>query len=427
MSLFIEKDIMRMMDITLDAYDMYDDTIDGDQRIYTEAPEMKSYILRDTIYPGIEAVLKTPSGDRKFKQLVERFIDRNSEKLNEPCPISLIPFTDNDKSDYYQLFNTSEKVVKAAIKEALTKVSDVAKFRLVNQNPVFVVLYCVIRYYTIKKDKIGINAATAIYALAAYPSIFSKYFKYGANEGVMRYTADQLTEKYIFKTTGNVLKALTTSMNSSYSFLAPFFIDMADVEVVRFIQRVRNDQNSLIKKIAIRYNDNFVKGNSIKTQNETYDTGEIIDDIQNDTSIVELLADKVSLNIITQGLNLNLLKIAATWSNVSIIELRIYVTQILVNKRMDELKAFITSILFVYLFNEKHKKEDIHSKQWISYGISLFRRTNSNDKNIETIKATLNKWGNDTGIHSKFNREHTQSDYKKGIFWYIMLSIQNIV
>lgn len=421
MTLFTEKDMMLMASITPDEYDISD--ID---EYILEAADSKTYILRDAIYPGIEAVLKTPSGDRQFKSLVERFIDRNSEKLNEPCPINLIPFTDNDKNDYYRLFNTNEKAVKSVIKEALTKVSDVAKFRLVNQNPIFVVFYCVIRYYTFKKDKQGINSATAIYALAAYPSIFSKYFKYGANEGVMRYTADQLTEKYIFKTAGNVFKALTTSMNSSYTFLAPFFSSMEDVEVVRFIQRVRNDQNSLIKKIAIRYNDNFVKGNSIQTQNETYDTGEIIDDIQNDTSIVELIADKVSLNIITQGINLNFLKIAATWSQISMIELRIYVTQILVNKKMDELKTFITSILFVYLFDEKHKKEEIHSKQWISYGISLFRRTNSNDKNIETIKATLNKWGNDTGIHSKFNREHTQSDYKKGIFWYIMLSIQNI-
>ena len=421
MTLFTEKDMMLMASITPDEYDI------GDIDEYiSEATDSKTYILRDAIYPGVETVLKTPSGDRQFKSLVERFIDRNSEKLNEPCPINLIPFTDNDKNDYYRLFNTNEKAVKSVIKEALTKVSDVAKFRLVNQNPIFVVFYCVIRYYTFKKDKQGINSATAIYALAAYPSIFSKYFKYGANEGVMRYTADQLTEKYIFKTAGNVFKALTTSMNSSYTFLAPFFSSMEDVEVVRFIQRVRNDQNSLIKKIAIRYNDNFVKGNSIQTQNETYDTGEIIDDIQNDTSIVELIADKVSLNIITQGINLNFLKIAATWSQISMIELRIYVTQILVNKKMDELKTFITSILFVYLFDEKHKKEEIHSKQWISYGISLFRRTNSNDKNIETIKATLNKWGNDTGIHSKFNREHTQSDYKKGIFWYIMLSIQNI-
>lgn len=421
MMLFTEKDMALMSSILLDESD-----VENADSLCMEATDVKSYILRDAIYPGVEAVLKTPAGDRQFKALVERFIDKNSDKLNEPCPISLIPFTDNDKDDYYRLFNTNEKVVKTVIKEALTKVSDVAKFRLVSQNPVFVVLYCAIRYYTLKKDKLGVNASTAIYALAAYPSIFSKYFKHGTNEGVMRYTADQLTEKYIFKTTGNVFKALTTSMNSSYTYLIPFFSSMEDAEVVRFIQRVRNDQNSLIKKIAIRYNDNFIKGNSIQTQNETYDTGEIIDDIQNDTSIVELIADKVSLNIITQGLNLNFLKIAATWSDVSMIELRIYVTQILVNKRMDELKSFITSILFIYLFDEHHKKEDIHSKQWISYGISLFRRTNSNDKNVETIKGILNKWGNDTGIHSKFNRAHTQSDYKKGIFWYIMLSIQNI-
>lgn len=421
MSLFTEKDMMLMNSISFDEYDIECD------KTMLEAVTEKSYVLRDAIYPGIESVLKTTNGDRQFKKLVEKFIDRNSERLNEPCPINLIPFTDNDKNDYYRLFNTNEIILKKVIKEALANVSDVAKFRLVNQNPIFVVFYCVIRYYTFKKDKQGINAATAIYALASYPSVFSKYFKYGANEGVMRYTADQLTEKYIFKTAGNVFKALTTSMNSSYSFLAPFFSSMEDAEVVRFIQRVRNDQNSLIKKIAIRYNDNFVKGNSIKTQNETYDTGEIIDDIQNDTSIVDLIADKVSLNIITQGLNLNILKVAATWSGVSMIELRIYVTQILVDKKMDELKAFIASILFVYLFDEKHKKEDIRSKQWISYGISLFRRTNSSDKNIETIKGTLDKWGNDTGIHSKFNRPHTQSDYKKGIFWYIMLSIQNIV
>lgn len=423
MTLLTERELMLMESITVDEFDLYGDEM---YELTNEATAVKSYVLRDAIYPGVEAVLKTPAGDRQFKKLVEMFIDRNSEKLNEPCPINLIAFTDNDKNDYYRLFNTSEPILKKVIKEALTNVSDVAKFRLVNQNPIFVVLYCVIRYYTLKKDTKGVNIATAIYALAAYPSIFSKYFKYGANEGVMRYTADQLTEKYIFKTAGNVFGALTTSMNSSYSFLKPFFTTMEDVEVVRFIQRVRNDQNSLIKKIAIRYNHNFTLGNSIKTQNETYDTGEIIDDLQNDTSIVELIADKVSLNIITQGLNLNILKIASTWSGTSMIELRIYITQILVDKKMEELKAIITSILFVYLFDEKHKKEEIHSKQWISYGISLFRRTNSNDKNIATIKGVLDKWGNDTGIHSKFNREHTQSDYKKGIFWYIMLSIQNI-
>lgn len=406
------------MDFLADSYDVV---------MLEAADNSKTYILRDAVYPHVEAVLKTPVGDKKFRHLVERYIDRNAEKLNEPAPIHLIPFTDNDKAEYYQLFDITEAEIKKAAKEALSNISDKAKFLLFNQNPVFVLFYCVIRYYTIKKDKEGINIATSIYALASYPSVFVKYFPHGTNEGVMRYTADQLTDKFIFKTAGNTFKALNVSMYSSYSYLAKFFISMEDAEVVRFVQRVRNDQNSLIKKIAIRYNENYQKGNAITIQNEVYDTGEIIDDIQNDTSVVELLSDKVSLNIITNGLNLNTLKIAATWSQISMIELRMYITQILVLKRMDELKAFITAILFIYLFEEKHRKDDIHSKQWISYGISLFRRTNSINKNVVLIKDTLDKWGNDTGIHSRYNREHTQSDYKKGIFWYIMLSIQAIV
>ena len=56
----------------------------------------------------------------------------------------LIPFTDNDKNDYYRLFNTSEPILKKVIKEALTNVSDVAKFRLVMISPVSYVSFCVL-------------------------------------------------------------------------------------------------------------------------------------------------------------------------------------------------------------------------------------------------------------------------------------------
>lgn len=391
---------------------------------YEAAVTEPSYVIRDRIYPYIDAVLSTPLGNRQFRSLVERFVDRNSQKLHEPCPISMIAFMDSDKDAFFSLFKLSESETRAAIKEMLKTVSQVAQFRLITQNPIFVVLYCCIRFYTLKKDKSGLTAALTIYALANYPSIFHKYFKYGANEGVMRYTADQLTEKYIFKTTGHVFGALSTSINSSYSFLQSYFVDMKDVEIVRFIQRVRNDQNSLIKKIAIRYHDNYKKGNSISTQSEVYDTGDIIDDRHNDTSIVESFADKISVNIITNGLNLQLLETASSFSEISMVELRIYIIQILVSKKMEELKQFISSVLFIYLYNEKHKVDDIHSKEFIAFGIELFRKTKSNDRNISNIKKMLDKWGDETGIHSKYRRDHTKSSYKKGIFWYILLSIQ---
>ena len=58
---------------------MSDDYINDD--IYLEATKVldSSYIMRDKLYPKISEVLSTSVGDRKFKQAVGNFMDRNNE------------------------------------------------------------------------------------------------------------------------------------------------------------------------------------------------------------------------------------------------------------------------------------------------------------------------------------------------------------
>lgn len=402
----------------LDEWD--DDMICG---LFNEAAT-DSHIIINEIYPIVANILKTPVGDKRFRQEVEAFVDKNSERLHEPCPISMIAFTDMDKAKFYTIFEVTEKQLKEIIARAVAQVSSTANFLLVKKNPIFSLFYCVLRYYTLANNTIGINATLIIHALASYPSIFSKYFKYGANAGVMKYTADNLTEKFIFKQEGHVFGALKASITSSYTFLKPFFRDGSDKEVVRYIQRIRNDQNSMIKKIYNEYDKNYRAGNSITTQNETYDTGALIDDMTNDTSKVEVLAQKVLVNMLSADLNLKNIEIAARFGEISMVELRLYLTKIITDVRTPELEDFITSVLFIYLYNEKKQVADIHSKMFISFGMELFRKTNSNDKNVRTIKMYLDKWSEETGIHEKFRREGTRNSYKKGIFWYILLSIQ---
>ena len=80
-----------------------------------------------------------------------------------------------------------------------------------------------IHSYRVEKEGYGLNTALIIYALSVYPSIFSKYFKYGVSDvGAMLYTVDNLTEKFILKKTGHVFGMLATSIQSSYSFLKDF-------------------------------------------------------------------------------------------------------------------------------------------------------------------------------------------------------------
>ena len=397
---------------------------DDDIFEYFFESEALTYDIRDNIYTKIEAGLKDPKIDRQFRLLSEKYLDRNSVVLHEPGPITQLLFLETDKNGILDLFGLTQNDIRVVVKDVTQKLNEKSQFRLANDNPIFVALWCIIRYYTLKNDTKGINIALAMYACAAYPSIFDKYFKHGANRGVMMYTIDNLTNKFTFKLANHTFGALMTSINASYKFLKPFFKDGSDKECIRWIQRVRNDQNSMVKKVCNEYMKNHAKGLMVKMTADSFEDNSFVDDIENNTSIVDIAAQKVCLGMITNNIDLQLAETSAKWSQISVVDCRFYLTKIITKDNEESLNAFIESVLFIYLYDEKHKTEDIKSKQFLSYGIDLFRRTNSNDKNVKTIKDNLDMWAKEAGIFDRFKREASKINYKKSIFWYILLSIQ---
>lgn len=420
-----------------------DDTILDDQRFYLEEMlengdwddslfdalfenSSDTYIIRDEIYPLVEQALSDPVKDREFRRIVEKYLNRNAQILHEPGPITQLLFLNTDKADLFHLCGIKEATVKEHIKSITSKINKDAGFLLARQNPHFTLIWCIIRYYTLKKDQKGVNVALAIYACAAYPSIFNKYFQYGANKGVMIYTIDNLTNKFTFKQAKHTFGALMTSIEASYKFLQPFFFDGCDRECIRWLQRIRNDQNSLIKKICNEYKKNYEQGLSVYTSNETFDDTNMLDTISNNTAIVEETAQKVCISMITNGLNWQLAEASAKWSGVSVVDLRFYLTKIITKENEDRLNKFIESVLFIYLYDEKKRPDEIHSKMFLSFGIELFRRTNSGDPNIKTIKENLEYWAIESGIYDRFKRDASRINYKKSVFWYIVLAIQKL-
>ena len=153
--------------------------INEELNLFLEATnkETKSSIILERLYPKVKDVLSTPQGDRKFKILVGSFMDRNQDKLYTSGPVYLIPFTDKDKEEYFDLFNTSSKEIKTMVKEILKGLNSTSDFKYLNNNPIFFLFYCCIRYYYMSKNEKGVNTALAIYALAVYPSVFSLSFR----------------------------------------------------------------------------------------------------------------------------------------------------------------------------------------------------------------------------------------------------------
>lgn len=388
-----------------------------------------SHIILEKLYPKIESVLSTPEGSRKFKGYVNAYVDRNSEKLHTIGPVYLIPFTDTEKDLYFKLFNTSAEEVTSYVKEVISYIkndsNNKSDFKLLRGNPIFWVLYCCVRYFTLNNDKKGLNNALIIYALSVYPSIFTKYFKYEVSSpAVMTYTIDNLTNKFIIKKTGNIFSTLYVSISSSYNFLKSSIKDGSDLEIIRFIQRIRNDQNSLIKKICDRYLKNLASGNQLNITKDSFENNVVNDELQNNTTEVQTITGKIIIPIVTLGVDPNRTMLASKLAQINYTDLRFYLSKIIMDKNSSDIQNFIESILFLYLYTESKTKDDINSSHFLSWSAKLFRKTNSNDKNIKRIKNTLDKWGEDSGVHDKFKREASRVNYKRAIFFYFILSIQ---
>lgn len=418
--IFIEKSLENKDEIILKQSLENDNNIDNDVLIEATI----STIILNNLYPKVETILNDIQSNRKFQQMVGNYIDRNNEKLRTPGPQYLIPFTDNDKLGFFQLFNIEEKEVVSLIVEITSKLNG-SDFKYLRQNPVFWLFWSCIRYFTVKKDSKGLNASLAIYALAVYPSIFHKYFKYEVSRpGVMEYTIDNLTNKFIVKQQGHIFGALTYSIQQSYKFLQPGIIKGSDDEVIRFIQRIRNDQNSMIKKICEQYHKNLEKGLTVINALDTGDSGEIIDSYVNDTSQVQSTVNAIVMPLITNGLNLKYVEIAAKMAQISVSDTRLFLSKIVVNEQNENITKFIESILFVWLYDEKHTRQEINTTEFLLWSSRLFRRTNSNNENLINIKNILNYWGDMSGLHDKFTREASRINYKKAVFYYFILNIQ---
>lgn len=403
-----------------DAQDNYD----IEPMYFSEASnDSFTYIIKTELYPKIEAVLSTDQGKRNFNNIIGRYVSRNNDKLTTSGPQYLIPFTMKDKQEYFDLFSISDTEVAALVDKITKQVNDKANWRLFKNNPIFFIFYCCIRYATLSKDSKLLNSALIAMALSVYPSIFAKYFRYEPNPNIMQYTIDNLSNRFIIKKSNHIFGTLTYSIQSSWKFHEKDFNRGADQDVIRFIQRIRNDQNSLLKKIANAYQTNYKKGLFVTTQVDAYDDNINVDNVNN-TNKVEALSNKIVLSMLTNGVDLRIADFASNAAQVSKLDLRNYISLIINEKESETMKEFISSILFLYLYTDSHEPDEIRSKEFIGYALQLFKKTNSKDKNVTNIKTTLDKWGTSSGIYRKFSRSATRVDYTKAIFMYFILSIQ---
>ena len=392
---------------------------------FMEAAAKNTSILKDLIYPVIEKTFSTQVNIRKYVMLISNFFEKNTAKLTTPGPQFLIVFGDNDKDEFYKLFGMKKEEITDAMRIIIKSTGSSAEFKYLMNNPFLSFLYYIIRYFTIHSNTKALNATLGLFAIDVYWSIFTKYFPNGVIEPVMNYTIDNLTDKFIIKKSGTIFGALTESAKHSYEFHKSKIKVGNDPDCIAFLQRIRNDQNSMFRTLSGIYYENHKKGNAIATRNDDYDPDNpILDDITSASTEIENTVNRVCMPMISNGVDIALAEAASMSANVSITNLRIYLMKIFVNERLTEITQLVESMLFLYINGEHKSVRDIRSSHFLYWTSALFKKTNSKDGNIVRINMILDKWGTETGIYKAFKSEGSKINYKRAIFTYIAMNIQ---
>lgn len=392
---------------------------------FMEAAAKNTSILKDLIYPVIEKTFSTQVNIRKYVMLISNFFEKNTAKLTTPGPQFLIVFGDNDKDEFYKLFGMKKEEITGAMRIIIKSTGSSAEFKYLMNNPFLSFLYYIIRYFTMHSNPKALNATLGLFAIDVYWSIFTKYFPNGVIEPVMNYTIDNLTDKFIIKKSGTIFGALTESAKHSYEFHKSKIKVGNDPDCIAFLQRIRNDQNSMFRTLSGIYYENHKKGNAIATRNDDYDPDNpILDDITSASTEIENTVNRVCMPMISNGVDIALAEAASMSANVSITNLRIYLMKIFVNERLTEITQLVESMLFLYINGEHKSVRDIRSSHFLYWTSALFKKTNSKDGNIVRINMILDKWGTETGIYKAFKSEGSKINYKRAIFTYIAMNIQ---
>ena len=378
-------------------------------------------VLLGLLAPQVEKALSNKHTVSALEKLIGEYLDRNVQKLTTSGPIYRTVFSDDEVNKFFQILSINPDDVRKILKQS----TYIRKQWHIMNNPFNSTAAFCIRYFKMKKDLHMMTAMVTYLTLSMYPSLHYKYFKYEPNENVMRAVINQLSNKFKFKTSSTVYAALVDTTKLSDKTYSSILVRATDKDITDYIQAYKTRLNSMIRKLANVFYDVEKKGMYLNTDTENSDA----DDYKvadNDTLVAERLSDATVMTLTVHGPNMQLITIASQMSDVSVNELRNTINSIVADKEnREDLKTLTSAIVYLFIFDAKQPKEKIGTNDFFYYCLDLYKRANTTDKNISTIKRILDKWLSEySESYKRSSRVATLNNFRRGLFIFMTLSIQ---
>ena len=381
-----------------------------------------SSLITKELYDKVEKSLKNKDTLKTYKDTIDKYLAINHDKYFSIGPLERPIFSTTSSDNYIELVG----LTREEISKVLKKSKAVGSGWYIMNNPFNVANVLATRYFLITKNPEFVKFTQWYLIVSFYPSIHFKYFKYGVNEACMTYTVNNLSGKYRIKQEGNLWNIFTKMMETMLELHEKNLIKGDDKAFVRYIQDAHTRINSLIQNIASEYYDNYENQRFLSTEHESFEEDDYYEADSNSYAI-ERITNKVVTSLVVNGPDMKLVEMSAKMNDVSVNQLRNYVSTMINEKQRDDIKKIVEALLFLFLFNkdgETHSPRDVGTNDFLIYCLKVYKKSNTNDDNIKTIKTILDKWLVDLGLLDKTTNKPTINNFRKALFTFFVMTIQ---
>lgn len=378
-------------------------------------------VLLHKLEPKVRAALSSPKVVKALEELIGEYIDKNVSKLSTSGPVYRTFFMDDEYNKFYNILGINPEEVKLILKES-TYIK--GQWQIMNNPFNSLAVFC-IRHFAIKKDERMMKGMVTYFTLSFYPTLHAKYFKYEPNKNVMDYTIANLSSKFKVRNTETFYHAMIETTFTCNETYLKNIIRGTDKDITDYVHAYKTRLNSLIKKIAILFYENEKKG---AYMNETEDSNDP-DDFrmtENDSIIIERIANAVVLKLATEGPDMKLVTLAAKSCAISVNELRNTAINLCGdNANRSDIKYMVSSLIYIFIFETHHRKELIGSNDFYFFCGELYGQANTTNENVIKIKVILDKWLTKYSAHyKKTNRVGTLNNFRRALYSFMVFTIQ---
>lgn len=389
--------------------------------------KVTSVIIKN-LYPLVAKSLD--NNTNKFKNMISRFINKNSSLLYDVAPYDIIYYTESDKEDLFNSLSISEKQVISIMQDCFFW--NIPYNPPAAKEPYVMVCMMAIRYFLLKRKQkeAEITAIYLAFSGKLYASLYSGLVFPKAPPSKYRTVMDyvvnnMLNNKFDLKVYGNVFSAIrqlcTTWLNTYGDNLCK---SPDDDEIGGYVQQLRDREKSFLMNIAVLYYQAYENRNYLNYETDNLSDGDEFRITDNDSlkatrytenTINYLMNNTVSLQICNKCKD----------QNIKATEVKDIMEAILSDKtNINDIYRVVNILICDFMANNPGGR--VGSIDFMAHSIK--NKPNTKDKYIIELKTIILTWLDEKSANyrRRKSRKATASSYYKAIIMYFTLAITHV-